>query len=76
MTTDGAHAETKGALTGYDLLDAAELDEAVAIAARLPAAWNGAVEVRPVIHGQYHWLYCWYGQGYGVVSAGSARCSR
>ena len=49
ITTDGPYAETKEALTGYYLIEAADLDEAVAIAAELPAAWNGAVEVRPVI---------------------------
>ncbi|MGH9136433.1 MAG: YciI family protein [Acidimicrobiales bacterium] len=49
VTTDGPYAETKEALTGYYLLEAADLDEAVAIAAQIPAAWGGAVEVRPVI---------------------------
>jgi hypothetical protein len=49
VTTDGPYAETKEALTGYYLIEAADLDEAVAIAAELPAAWGGAVEVRPVI---------------------------
>ena len=49
VTTDGPYAETKEALTGYYLIEAADLDEAVAIAARIPAAWGGAVEVRPVI---------------------------
>jgi hypothetical protein len=49
VTTDGPYAETKEALTGYYLVEAADLDEAVAIAAQLPAAWGGAVEVRPVI---------------------------
>jgi hypothetical protein len=49
VTTDGPYAETKEALTGYYLIEAADLDEAVAISAQLPAAWNGAVEVRPVI---------------------------
>jgi hypothetical protein len=49
VTTDGPYAETKEALTGYYLVEAADLDEAVAIAAQLPAARNGAVEVRPVI---------------------------
>ena len=49
VTTDGPYAETKEALTGYYLLEAANLDEAVAICAQLPAAWGGAVEVRPVI---------------------------
>ncbi len=49
IVSDGPYAETKEALTGFYLLDCADLDEAVAVAAALPAAWNGAVEVRPVI---------------------------
>src|SRR6478609_8884889 len=44
VTTDGPYAETKEALTGFYLLDCADLDEAIAWAARIPAAWNGAVE--------------------------------
>lgn len=49
ITSDGPYAETKEALTGYYVLDCADLDEAVAVAAKIPAAWGGAVEVRPVI---------------------------
>ncbi|HET9188062.1 MAG TPA: YciI family protein [Acidothermaceae bacterium] len=49
ITTDGPYAETKEALTGFYLLECADLDEAVAVAAKIPAAWDGAVEVRPVI---------------------------
>ena len=49
VTTDGPYAETKEALTGFYLIEAADLDEAIAIAAELPAAWDGAVELRPVI---------------------------
>lgn len=49
VTTDGPYAETKEVLTGFFLLECADLDEAVARAATIPAAWNGAVEVRPVI---------------------------
>ncbi|ATO17136.1 transcription initiation protein [Micromonospora sp. WMMA2032] len=49
LTTDGPYAETKEALTGFYLLECADLDEAVRIAATIPAAWAGAVEVRPVI---------------------------
>jgi hypothetical protein len=41
--------DTKEALTGFYLLECADLDEAVKIAAAIPAAWDGAVEVRPVI---------------------------
>jgi len=50
VTTDGPYAETKEALTGYYLIEAADLDEAVAVSARIPAAYGvGAVELRPVI---------------------------
>ncbi len=49
VTSDGPYTETKEALTGYYELECADLEEAVAVAAKLPAAWDGAVEVRPVI---------------------------
>jgi hypothetical protein len=49
VTADGPYAETKEALTGYYLIEAEDLDAAIAIAAEIPAAWGGAVEVRPVI---------------------------
>jgi hypothetical protein len=49
VTSDGPYAETKEALTGFYLLECADLDEAVSAAAKIPAAWNGAVEVRPII---------------------------
>jgi hypothetical protein len=49
IRAEGPYAETKEALTGYYLLEAAGLEEAIAIATELPAARNGAVEVRPVI---------------------------
>ncbi|MDP7733228.1 YciI family protein [Mycobacterium paragordonae] len=49
VTSDGPYAETKEALTGFYLIEAADLDEALRIAAEIPAAWDGAVEVRPVI---------------------------
>jgi len=49
VTTDGPYAETKEALTGYYLIEADDLEKAVAIVAELPAAVNGAVELRPVI---------------------------
>ena len=47
-STDGPYAETKEALTGFYLLECADLDEAIAWAGKIPAAWDGAVEVRPV----------------------------
>ena len=49
VTTDGPYAETKEALTGFYLVEAADLDAALAVAARCPGAWDGAVEVRPVL---------------------------
>src|SRR5262245_54667142 len=47
-TTDGPFAETKEQLGGYYLVEAKDRDEAVRIAARIPGAWIGSVEVRPV----------------------------
>src|SRR6476661_1540385 len=47
--TDGPFAETREQLGGYFLIDACDLDEAIAIAARIPMARRGTVEVRPVI---------------------------
>ncbi len=50
VVTDGPFAETKEQLGGYFLVDASDLDEAIAIAARIPMARRGTIEVRPVIH--------------------------
>lgn len=47
-TTDGPFAETREQLGGYYLVEAKNLDEAIAIAARIPSAKMGSVEVRPV----------------------------
>jgi hypothetical protein len=49
LVTDGPFAETREQLGGYFLVDAENLDEAIAIAARIPMARKGTVEVRPVI---------------------------
>jgi hypothetical protein len=49
ITTDGPFAETKEVLTGFYLLDCANLDEAISWAAQIPAAWHGKVEVRPCV---------------------------
>jgi hypothetical protein len=49
LVTDGPFAETREQLGGYFLIDAKNLDEAIAIAARIPMALKGTVEVRPVI---------------------------
>lgn len=47
--TDGPFAETREQLGGYFLIDAKNLDEAIGIAEKIPAAQKGTVEVRPVI---------------------------
>src|ERR1700680_4410803 len=50
LTTDGPFAETKEALGGFYLFEAEDLDAALEIAARIPAArMGGAIEVRPVV---------------------------
>jgi len=48
LATDGPFAETKEQLGGYYIVEAKDLDEAVAIAARIPDARNGSIEVRPI----------------------------
>jgi hypothetical protein len=49
LTTDGPFAETKEQLGGFYLVKAKNIDEAIAIASRIPAAKTGSVEVRPCI---------------------------
>ncbi|HEX5471443.1 MAG TPA: YciI family protein [Lacipirellulaceae bacterium] len=49
LVTDGPFAETREHLGGYFLVDAKDLNEAISIAGRIPAARWGTVEVRPVI---------------------------
>lgn len=48
MTTDGPFAETREQLGGYYHVQAADLDEAIAIAARIPAVLVGSIEIRPI----------------------------
>lgn len=47
--TDGPFAETREQLGGYYLIEAKDLDEATKIAARIPSARHGSIEVRPVM---------------------------
>jgi hypothetical protein len=49
LVTDGPFAETREQLGGYFLIEANNLDDAIGIAARIPMARKGTVEVRPVI---------------------------
>lgn len=48
MVTDGPFAETKEQLAGFYLIDAPNLDDAIQIAAKIPPAREGSIEVRPV----------------------------
>jgi hypothetical protein len=49
MTTDGPFAETREQLGGYYLVEAKDLDTAIGLAARIPGARDGSIEVRPVM---------------------------
>lgn len=49
LVTDGPFAETSEQLGGYYLVDVANIDEAIAIAGRIPPAKKGTIEIRPVI---------------------------
>jgi hypothetical protein len=48
VVTDGPYAETREQFGGYYVVDVRDLDEALAIAARIPTTPNGAIEIRPV----------------------------
>ena len=48
LLTDGPFAETREVVAGYDIVDCADLDEAIRIASRHPVARFGAIEVRPI----------------------------
>ena len=49
LTTDGPFAETKEQLGGFYVLECQNLDEAIQIAARIPAAPHGSIEIRPLV---------------------------
>jgi hypothetical protein len=49
LVTDGPFAETREQLGGFYMIEAADLDEALAVAERIPMARKGTIEVRPVI---------------------------
>jgi hypothetical protein len=50
LTTDGPYAETKEQLGGFYLFECEDLDEAIGIAARIPTAESGHIEIRPVFN--------------------------
>jgi hypothetical protein len=49
LVTDGPFAETREQLGGYFIVDVQDLDEAIAIASRLPSAALGTIEIRPIL---------------------------
>jgi hypothetical protein len=49
QATDGPYAETKEQLGGFYMIEARDLNEAISIAARIPSAKDGAIEVRPIL---------------------------
>lgn len=49
LVTDGPFAETREQLGGYFLIEAEDLDDAIAIAARIPSVHKGTVEIRPIV---------------------------
>jgi hypothetical protein len=49
LVTDGPFAETREQFGGYFLIDAQDLDEAIAIAERIPGVHKGTVEIRPIL---------------------------
>jgi hypothetical protein len=49
LVTDGPFAETREQLGGYFLIEAQDLDEAIAIASRIPSVHKGTVEIRPLV---------------------------
>jgi len=48
VTTDGPFAETKEALGGFYMVDATDLDDAIQLAAKIPGAKHGSIEIRPI----------------------------
>nr|WP_249161524.1 YciI family protein [Actinospica acidithermotolerans] len=47
LLSDGPYAETKDLIAGFDVLECADLDEAIEVASRHPMAWGGVIELRP-----------------------------
>jgi hypothetical protein len=64
LTTDGPYVETKEALGGFYIVEAADLDEAIGYAAMIPGARHGAIEVRPIFE--------WLAEGADAAATGSA----
>ena len=69
-TTDGPFAETKEQIGGYYVLDARDLNEAIRVAARIPGARRGCVEVRPIAEDERTL------RALGLVDSGTSRSIR
>jgi len=54
-TTDGPYAETKEQLSGFYLIEAKDLNDAIQVASKIPGARDGTIEVRPVIDFRKRW---------------------
>jgi len=52
LVTDGPFAETKELFIGFYLMECADLDEAIALAERLPSVGEGSIEIRPVVYAE------------------------
>lgn len=65
LTTDGPFAETKEALGGFYIVEAADLDEAIGYAAMIPGAQQGSIEIRPI----YDWTRAYAAAGAASSSA-------
>ena len=55
LITDGPFAETKELVAGFEVIDCADLDEAVEVASRHPSARSGKIEVRRVFNDEVRW---------------------
>ena len=55
LITDGPFAETKDLVAGFEVIDCADLDEAVEVASRHPSARSGKIEVRRVFNDEVAW---------------------
>ncbi|MFI7539973.1 YciI family protein [Actinoplanes sp. NPDC049599] len=49
LLSDGPFAETKEVIVGFDIIECADLDEAIEVARAHPMAWNGRIELRPLV---------------------------
>src|SRR5215212_5993211 len=73
VATDGPFAETKEALGGFYLIEARDLDEAIETAAKIPAAREGSIEVRPIYELPPEYAMAEAAAGAATAGAGAER---